>query len=149
MQQSHTEAQAQAVPDPKPRSIRKFTEAQNTQSDDNKESQKETGSDDVLESTEIGLHIYTTKEQGWPKANFTVEKLVQSLRNNKFKFTYDDYSLDDERLFTLMLTNKLIYKDECWQRIEKDEFRKLRSGLNKERSPIANRDPRVHKPSYD
>ncbi len=148
-QKSHTGPQAQAMPYPKPRSIGKSNDAQNTQSDENEERKKETEGEDVLDSTEIGLHVYTTKEQGWPKANFTIDKLVHNLRNNKFKFTYDDYSMDDERLFTLMLTNKIVYKDECWQTIEKDEFRKLRSGLNKDRSPIANRDPRIHKPSYD
>ncbi len=70
-QQSHTGPQAQAKPYPKPRSKGKSTDAQNTQSDENEESQKETGKKDVLDSTEIELHVYTTKEQGWPKANFT------------------------------------------------------------------------------
>ena len=56
-QQSHTEAHVQAVPDPKLRSIGKFTVAQNIPSEDNEETLKETGKDDVLDSTEIRVYI--------------------------------------------------------------------------------------------
>ncbi len=148
-QQSHTPSQVQAVPAAQPRSRGVPIKTQRAQNETEVEKTQQETVKDILEADEIGLHIYTTKEQGWPKGDFTIDKLVYNLRNNKYKFTYDDYSLDDEKLFNLMLTNKIKYKDDCWQKIERDEFRKIRSGLNKERSPIGGRDPRLHKLSYD
>ncbi len=148
-QQRHIPPQAQAVPVTQPRSRGAPIKTQSARNENDAEKTQQATGKDILETDEIGLYIYTTKEQGWPKLDFTVNKLVHNLRNNKYKFIYDDYSLDDEKLFNLMLTNKIRYKDDCWKQIERDEFRKLRSGLNKDRSPIASRDPRVHKPSYD
>ena len=147
-QLSHSQPQAQAVqPKTQPRSTISSMGKQNVKNDNEAGKNQQIKEKDIIESTKIGLHIYTTKEQGWPKEEFTVDTLVHNMRNNKYKYTYEDDSLDDEELFNLMLTNKITYKEECWQKIDKDAFRKLRSGLKKERSPIGNRDRRLHKPS--
>ncbi len=139
------EPQAQALkPEtiPRSKSRRRSLSRQKVQSDiSDAEQEKLVTEKDVVEAKDLGLKLYTTNEKGCPKENFTV-------RDNKYKFTYEDNMLDDEEIYNLILSNKIILKG-CWNKIEIDEYRKIRSGLVKGRSPPGRRDPRVKKPSHD
>ncbi len=42
-----------------------------------------------------------------------------------------------------MIKEEVIKLKDCWYSVEKDEFRKIRSGLLVERSPMDKRDPRL------
>ncbi len=99
------------------------------------------------EAKEIGLQFYTTEEKGWPQKNFTIETLITGIQNNKFKFTYTDNKFTEEQVLNMIKGGEFLLR-ECWNQVEKDTFRKIRSGIIQERSPINERDPRHRRTSY-
>ena len=121
----------------------------NTQKNQTDQNDVELGKDaeqkNVIEAKDTGLQLFTTIEKGWPRANFTAEDLVNDLQDNKIKFTYEHNLIDDEEL--LILINKRLLKG-CWNKTEKDEFRIIRSGLVKDRSPLERRDPRARRATH-
>ncbi len=97
----------------------------------------------MLEASELGLKCFTSKNNGWPK-NFTTEDLVKLVRNNKTKWQYTNNKYSKEQI--LKKTQKgEINLSKCCYAVEPDEYRKIRSGLNQERSPLEHRDPRQRK----
>ena len=117
------------------------TDSQKTHCD---QSDEEPGkeAEDIVEAKNVGLQLFTTIEKGWLRTNFTAKDLVNDLQASKIKFTYEDNLLDDEEIYKTILTNRVILKG-CWNKIEKEEFRKLRSGLVKDRSPLKRRNLRA------
>ncbi len=86
-----------------------------------------------LDSTAIGLEFYTTREKEWPK-NCTTQDIVKGIQNN-IKFRYTDNKFSEEQI--LRKTRKGEIKlSNCWFSVEADEYRKIRSGLHQERSPV-------------
>ena len=55
--------------------------------------------------------------------------------NNKYK---------EDQLLEMIRVGKIKLID-CWNTIDKDNFRNIRSGLIQERSPIEQRDPRLRR----
>ncbi len=112
-----------------------------------RQSSSESMKEKKLDSTAIGLEFYTIREKGWPK-NCTTEDIVKGIQNNKFKFRYTDNKFSEEQI--LRKTRKGEIKlSNCWFSVEADEYRKIRSGLYQERSPVESRDPRLAKRAYD
>ena len=55
--------------------------------------------------------------------------------------------IDEEEVYNMILTNKIILRG-SWNTINDVEFRKMRSGLLKDRSPVGRGDPRTKKPYH-
>ena len=65
------------------------------------------------------------------------------------KTIYNDdntYKYTEEEIFTAVVQGNIRLKN-CWMAVDKDIFRKIRSGCKVERSPIQDRDPRSRKKS--
>ncbi len=97
-----------------------------------------------MEAKDIDLHIYTSKETGWPKKNITAEDLVKGFQHNKYKYTYRDHKYTENQIIN-MIKNKEITLKECWYVKDNDVFRKIRTGNLADKSPPELRDPRLHK----
>ena len=87
------------------------------------------------------MKFFSTKARGWPK-NYSTGKLIQNVRGNTVKWTYTNKAIDEEQVLqkTERGEMKMI---SCFFLVEDDEFRKIKSGLIQERSPLENRDPRL------
>jgi len=98
------------------------------------------------EAKEIGLQLYTIKERGWPKNNFSTEDLLNCIQHNTYKWTYININYTEDQVLQLIKKGSIKLKD-CWNTIDKDAFRKIRSGLIQDRSPLVQRDLRLRKQS--
>lgn len=98
-----------------------------------------------LEAKNIGLQFFTSRDRGWPERNFTVKDLIQGMRQNKFKWTYNESKFSEEKIMDMIIKEEIDLNN-CWNIVEKDNFRKIRSGLQQDRSPLS-RDPRTRKHS--
>ncbi len=107
----------------------------------NKQSNVDSPITQKIDSKDIGLEFFTTKEKGWP-ANFSTEELVKGIQHNKYKFKYTCDKLSEEQVLRKTGRGEINLSN-CWYSVEDDEFRKIRSGLIQERSPVPNRDPRL------
>ncbi len=95
---------------------------------------------------DFGLNFYTTNDKGWPKPPFTKNDLMKGIQKGTFKWTSTNTDYSEDQMMYLMSENYIIFK-ECWNTVGNDVFRKIRSGVIKERSPIQSRDPRHRKMS--
>ena len=103
--------------------------------------------EEVWNAQDIGLKLYTSKERGWPQGKtFGNKDLEDGFKNNIYKWTYDDNTYTEEEIFTAVVQGNIRLKN-CWMAVDKDIFRKIRSGCKVERSPIQDRDPRSRKKS--
>ncbi len=100
-----------------------------------------------LQAIEIGLEFYTTKERKWPD-HLSIDDLIAGIQRNIYKWTYNDNRYTEEEILRKTSKGEINCDNaRCWFSVENDEFRRIRSGLIKERSPIEDRDPRRLKPS--
>ncbi len=102
----------------------------------------------TCEDKDVGLQLYVSEDRGWPDKYFTVPDLIKGISNNIYKWTYTKHSITEQEMFTILSENKLKLK-QCWNTVEKSMFKKIRSGLQQERSPADNRDPRHRKISHN
>ena len=94
---------------------------------------------------DIGLKFYTTKERGWPQTiRFTIKDLIDGTINNTYKFSYENKNYSEEEIFQAVQDGQIILKD-CWVTVDKDVFRKIRSGCSQERSPLEHKEHRLRK----
>ena len=100
-----------------------------------------------VNAIDIGLVFYTTKKQGWPKLAFTREDLLKGIHTGYYKWTCTSRAYDERELFH-RISNQGLVLESCWNVVESDIFRKIRSGFIENRSPIASRDPRMRKLSH-
>ncbi len=101
-----------------------------------------------IDPEEIGLELFTSKERGWPK-NISNTDLINGLQQKIYKGKYTDTTYSEEQITRKIRRNEInLHKSNCWITVESDTFRKIRSGLNTERSPITSRDPRRNKPEH-
>ncbi len=100
------------------------------------------------EDKDIGLKIYTSESRGWLKKNFTFEELIQGINNHSYKYTYTDNTYTDELVLNV-IGNGNITLHTCWNIVGNDNFRKIRTGLERERLPLNDRDPRARKYSHN
>lgn len=159
----HTHEQTQApktqtrTPGVKPRKIRGIKESETEQTIATREEPITEGAtakdkeiqsmeEEILpkEASDIGLTIYTPKERGWPQERFTFEELINGINSNKYKYIYTDSRYTEEEVLNMIKHDRIMLKH-CWTIAENDNFRKIRSGLLEERSPLTNRDPRTKK----
>ncbi len=91
--------------------------------------------------------MYTSQERGWPKETFTTGDLIRSLESRKYKWTYTDSKMTEEEVIRLIKNSDIELRG-CWNVIEAGPFRKLRSGLVEERSPMKRREQRHRKLSH-
>ncbi len=90
--------------------------------------------------SEIGLKFYTTQEKGCPQDNFTVDDLLQGIKHNKYKWTYDNVIYTEEQILEGIKDGSIKLKD-CWNNYDKDLFRKIRPCCKEERSPLEKKRP--------
>ncbi len=98
-----------------------------------------------IDAKDLGLEFYTSKDNGRPE-NFSTEELVKGIFSNKYKFTNKRFT--EEQVLKKTQRGEINISDSFFA-LEIDEYRKIRSGLVQERSPIENRDPRLRKASYN
>lgn len=133
------------IPEPEPRKSKPSLSRQSSSGELTENHDPQTGKQ--RDAGELGLQFYTTKSRGWPQ-NFSCEELIKGIQSNKFKWTYTDKKYTEEQV--LRKTQKgEINLSKCWFAVETDEYRKIRSGLVQERSPMEQRDPRLRKTSYN
>ncbi len=77
-----------------------------------------------------------------------MEKLVTGLKNKTYKYTYENKNYTNEEVLQMTQAGDLKLRS-CWKPIGSDKFRKIRSGIQEERSPIEQRDPRIKKFHHD
>ncbi len=87
-----------------------------------------------INSKDIQLKIYTPVSAGWPD-HLSSRVLVTSLNENKFKYTYTDHTIEDTELLNIIETNGITIDRTCWNIVDNDVFRKIRSGLIAEKTP--------------
>ena len=143
--QHHTQAAEAAPPNVKPRKSKDSKESANTKENEvNDEIEQELGDMEeellTIKAKDIGLEIYTPEDKGWPE-NFTHQDLVNGLHNNRFKYTYKDERYKENEIIEMIAKGK-IDLHHCWNIIGRDMFRKIRTGIDKERSPIETRQTR-------
>ncbi len=99
----------------------------------------------IIDAQDIGLELYTVKERGWPK-NMSTSDLTAGIHSKKYKGRYRGSKYTEEQIMKKLTKNEinLNYKD-CWNVVDNEAFRKIRPGINADRSPI-NRDPRPQPP---
>ena len=98
-----------------------------------------------MESLRYWPQTIHNKKKGWPqKSHFGYRELKEGLEQHTYKWTYEDINYPEETVFDAIVEGN-IRLIKCWHAIDKDMFRKLRSGCTKERSPIQERDPRMRK----
>ena len=93
-----------------------------------------------IDASELGLVFFATSEEGWPQNFFTTDDLIKGVRSNKYKWKYSNNKLSEEQVLRKVQGGE-IKLNKCWFAIATDEFRKIRSGLEQERSPLESRDP--------
>ncbi len=95
----------------------------------------------IIDAQDIGLELYTVKERGWPE-NMSTSDLTAGIHSKKYKGRYRESKYTEEQIMKKLTKNEinLDYK-QCWIVVDSDAFRKIRPGINADRSPI-NRDPR-------
>ena len=99
-----------------------------------------------IEAADLGLEFYTVKESNWPQ-NFSTDDLLKGIRTNKCKWKYSHDKYTEERVLKKIQRGEITLQ-RCWFTVDNDEFRKIRSGQQQERSPMHNRDPRLSKKSH-
>ena len=96
--------------------------------------------------TDIGLIITASEKTGFPKGKFNTDKLTEGINKNIYKWTYSNKDLSEELVYNQLCNNEIDLKS-CWRLTDNGTFRKIRSGLLTERSPLHNRDPRHRRTS--
>ena len=100
----------------------------------------------VIDAEEIGLEFYTTKERGWPK-NLSPADLISGIQAKKYKGKYTDNKLTEDQILRKTRRGEInLNTSNCWFAVDNDEFRKIRPGINMDRSPPTSRDLRKIKP---
>ncbi len=98
--------------------------------------------DKNIDAEDIGLEIYTPKERGWPK-NISNTDLTTGLQQKIYKGKYTDTKYTEDQIMRKIRRNEInLNKTNSWIVVDSDTFRKMRPGLNTDRSPITSRDPR-------
>ncbi len=149
---THPTTQTINAPETKPRRIRerRDTERKEIEGAASLNNEIEQMEEQLLpkKDKEIGLQVFTPESRGWPRKNFTLEELVRGFNNQTYKYTYTDSKYTEEQVMD-MIRNGDITMHTCWNIVGSDAFRKIRSGLEKERSPLNDRDPRARKYSHN
>lgn len=99
-----------------------------------KEVQEKQKNQRMIKGGEIGLNIYTTKSEGWPKTTLTKKNLLRGIEENKYKYTYTNEMMEDEEIMNLIKSNEIDLTD-CFDILEDTMFSKISSGKIKEISP--------------
>ncbi len=100
----------------------------------------------VIDAEEIGLEFYTTKERGWPK-NFSCEDLISGIQTKKYKAKYTDKKYTEDQILKKTRRGEInLATSNCWFAVDNEEFKKIRPGINLDRSPPTSKDPRKIKP---
>ena len=110
----------------------------NTESDTNK----------TINAQELGLEFYTTKQKGWPITNFSTEELIKGVRQNNYKWRYNNSNFSEDQVLKKVKKGEIVLSNGFYS-LEEDEYRKIRCGLVQERSPISERDPRLRRLNND
>ncbi len=100
-----------------------------------------------IDAKDLGLEFYTSKETGWSE-NFSTEELVKGIYSNKYEYKFTNKRFTEEQVLKKTQRGEINISD-SFSALENYEYRKIRSGLVQERSPIENRDPRLRKASYN
>lgn len=87
----------------------------------------------VTKGDDISLVIYTPVSEGWPRVTLTKRNLLKGIEERKYKFTYTNEMVDEEEIKNMISTNS-IDLTHCFDTLEDGIFRKLRSGLIKEKN---------------
>ena len=102
----------------------------------------ETLSSKVIDAEDIGLEIYTTKERGWPN-NMTNTDLTTGIERKIYKGKYTASKFTEEQIMRKIRRNEInLSNSNCFITVDTEAFRKIRPGLNADRSPVPSRDPR-------
>lgn len=101
----------------------------------------------MVDASEIGLHFYTPKTKGCPK-NYSTEELIKGIHSNTFKWRYTNNKYTEDQVLRKIQRGEINLAG-SWITVEPDEYRKIRSGLDQERSLLQQRDPRLMKISYN
>ena len=95
-----------------------------------------------IDAEDIGLELYTTKERGWPR-NMSNIDLTSGIEIKIYKGRYTESKYTEEQIMRKLRRNEINLKNpNCWNTVDNETFRKMRPGLNADRSPITSRDPR-------
>lgn len=95
------------------------------------------------DSKEFGLEFFTLNERGWPE-DFSTDKLLRGISNKIYKYQYRNDKYQEEQILKMVKRGEIEIST-CFFSVREDHFRKIRSGLIKERSPLQCRDPRLEK----
>ena len=84
--------------------------------------------------TEVGLKIITAKSKGWPEVPLRKESLIKGIEDKTIKWTYTDPTFKEKEVEEKIVFGTVDLTD-CFQLIDDDLFRKIKTGLIEERSP--------------
>lgn len=101
---------------------------------------------DQYEGKDLGIQIYVSEEVGWPQGNFNERDLIMGINKNIYKWTYTTKEIEEDQIIR-MIKERTINLRGCFTAVDKTFFRKIRNGLQAERSPLDKRDPRHRKTS--
>ena len=107
--------------------------------------QRKNTENETIKDTDIGLTIYTSESNGWPRETLTRKKLMENIDNKLYVVKYESKDIDYFAILDLLNKGK-IELTKCWKTIEDAQFRKLRPGKTLERTP-PNRNEKYRKNS--
>lgn len=96
-----------------------------------------------MKGKDLGLIIHTSRSEGWP-ANLVKQQLIQGINEKKYKVTFSENLVEEKEILELIRNDDIELK-ECWKITEDDIFRKIRSGITKDRTPPSRTERRTRK----
>ena len=82
----------------------------------------------------IGLQIVTKKSTGWPKEQIYIEQIKEGIDSGKYKWIFTSTAYREEEIYTLLINNG-IELNKVWTIVDDSIFRKIRNGLQQEKTP--------------
>ena len=94
-----------------------------------------------IRGREIGLKIITKKSTGWPKEQIYIEHIKGGIENGRFKWTYSTTAYEEEVIYQHQINNE-IDLNKVWTIVDDSIYRKIRNGLQQEKTPFPDKDIR-------
>ena len=88
-----------------------------------------------MKGKDLGLIIHTSKSTGWPQS-LAKQELIQGIEQKKYKVTYSENLVEKEEILDLIINDDIDLK-ECWKVTDDSTFKKIRTGVTKDRTPPA------------
>ena len=98
------------------------------------ETQEHTMEKEKVSGKELGVIIVTSKTQGWPKETFDEKHLKDYLEKDIYKWSYTNTQYEEDEIYYAIINNEINLQG-CWNQVDDEIFKKLRSGVHRKPTP--------------